>query len=48
MITSLKILEQIGGSESEEIIRYALKNCDVDIVRQAAKSLERIFVSQVK
>lgn len=45
MITSLKILEEIGGSESEEIIRYALQNCDKDIARQAAKSLERVIVS---
>jgi HEAT repeat protein len=40
MITSLKILEGIGGAASEEIIRHALNNSDPDIVRQAAKSLE--------
>jgi HEAT repeat protein len=43
MITSLKILEEIGGSESEVIIRYALKSGDQDIARQAAKSLERVI-----
>lgn len=40
MITSLKILEEIGGSEAEKIIRYALQSGDKDIVRQATKSLE--------
>lgn len=45
MITSLKILEEIGGSESEEIIRYALQSSDTDIARQAAKSLERVIVT---
>lgn len=45
MITSLKILEQSGGSESEEIIRYALQSSDQDIVRQAAKSLERVIAT---
>ncbi len=43
MITSLKILEEIGGSESENIIRYTLQNSDQDIARQAAKSLERVI-----
>lgn len=42
MITILKILEEIGGSESEEIIRYALRSSDPDIARQAAKSLDII------
>jgi len=41
MITSLKILEEIGGSEAESIIRYALQSGDPDIARQAAKSLDR-------
>ncbi len=45
MITILKVLEGIGGSESEEIIRSALQNSDPDIVRQAATSLERVIVS---
>ncbi len=43
MITSLKILEVIGGSESEEIIRHAVDSSDPDIARQAAKSLERVI-----
>lgn len=43
MITSLKILEEIGGSESEEIIRYAIGSGDPDIARQAAKSLECVI-----
>ena len=43
MITSLKILEEIGGPESEEIIRHALGSSDPDIARQAAKSLERVI-----
>lgn len=43
MITSLKILEEVGGSESEDIIRYALQSSDPDIARQAAKSLERVI-----
>jgi HEAT repeat protein len=42
LITCLQILEETGGSGSEEIIRNALQNNDRDIVRQAAKSLERI------
>lgn len=45
MITSLQILEEIGGSESESIIRYALQNRDQDIARQAAKSLGRVIVT---
>ena len=43
MITSLKILEEIGGPESEKIIRYAADSSDPDIARQAAKSLERVI-----
>ena len=43
MITSLKILEEIGGSESEQIIRYSVGSGDPDIARQAAKSLERVI-----
>ena len=43
MITSLKILEETGGSEAEAIIRHALQSSDQDIVRQAAKSLEHII-----
>ncbi len=46
MITSLKILEEIGGPEAEQIIRYALQNSDRDIARQAAKSLERVIVTK--
>ncbi|HEY5522067.1 MAG TPA: HEAT repeat domain-containing protein [Desulfuromonadaceae bacterium] len=46
MITCLQILEEIGGSESESIIRYALQNSDQDIARQAAKSLERVVVTK--
>lgn len=42
MITSLKILEEIGGAEAESIIRYALQSGDPDIARQATKSLECI------
>lgn len=45
MITILKILEEIGGPESEEIVRYALQSGDRDIARQAARSLERIIAS---
>jgi len=48
MITCLQILEDIGGSESEEIIRHALQNSDRDIARQAAKSLERVIVTNSK
>ena len=44
MITSLKILEEIGGGTSEEIIRHALTSSDPDIVRQAAKSLENLSI----
>jgi len=43
MITSLQILEEIGGTESERIIRYAVGSGDPDIARQAAKSLERVI-----
>ena len=43
MITSLKILEEIGGAEAEEIIRNAVYSGDPDIARQAAKSLERVI-----
>lgn len=43
MITCLKILEEIGGGESEEIIRHALNNSDPDITRQAAKSLDYLL-----
>jgi HEAT repeat protein len=43
MITCLKILEEIGGSEAEEIIRYTAGSGDPDIARQAAKSLERVI-----
>ncbi len=42
MITCLKVLEEIGGLDSEEIIRHALQSSNRDIVRQAAKSLEHI------
>jgi HEAT repeat protein len=42
MITCLKVLEEIGGSESEDIIRYSLQSSDRDIARQAARSLERV------
>lgn len=45
MIACVKILEEIGGPESEEIIRHAVQNCDPDISRQAAKSLERVIKS---
>ena len=48
MITCLQILEDIGGSESEEIIRHALQHSDRDIARQAAKSLERVIVTNSK
>ena len=46
MITSLKVLEEIGGHEAEQIIRYALQNSDEDIARQAAKSLEHVIVNK--
>lgn len=46
MITCLKILEQLGGTESEEIIRFAMQNSDMDIARQAAKSLERVIATK--
>jgi len=42
LITSLQILELVGGSGAEQIIRHALGNSDQDIVRQADRSLERI------
>ena len=45
MITCLKILEEIGGSESEQIIRNALQSSDKDIARQAAKSLEHVIAT---
>ena len=48
LITSLKILEKIAGFESEEIIRSALQSSDKDVARQAAKSLERIIVTNAK
>lgn len=44
MITCLQILEEIGGSVSEGIVRDALQNSDQNIARQAAKSLERLIV----
>lgn len=47
MITCLKILEEIGGSEAEEVIRFALLNDDKDIVRQASKSLDRLESSKL-
>ncbi|NTV48081.1 MAG: HEAT repeat domain-containing protein [Geobacteraceae bacterium] len=46
MITCLKILEEIGGPEAEEIFRYALQNSNHDIARQAAMSLERVIVAK--
>lgn len=45
MITCLKILEQSGGPEAEQIIRNALHHTDRDIARQAAMSLERVIAS---
>jgi HEAT repeat protein len=42
MITCLKILEELGGVDPENIIRNAVHNSDPDIVRQASISLERI------
>lgn len=48
MITSLTILEEIGGAEAEEIIRSVLRSSDPDIVRQADKSLERVIVTHSK
>lgn len=45
MITVLRILEDIGGPEAEEIIRYSLQNSDKDIARQADKSLERLIAN---
>ncbi|MDD2365016.1 MAG: HEAT repeat domain-containing protein [Desulfuromonadaceae bacterium] len=42
MITSLQILEEIGGETAEAIIRYAIQSEDLDIVRQATKSLDRL------
>lgn len=46
LITILQILEEIGVPEAEEIIRYALHSSDQDIVRQAARSLERVIVTK--
>jgi HEAT repeat protein len=43
MITCLKILEEIKGSEAESIIRSALTNSDQDVARQASRSLERFM-----
>lgn len=48
MITCLKIMEETGGPEAEEIIRCTLKSRDRDIARQAAKSLERIIAANSK
>ncbi|MDD2582313.1 MAG: HEAT repeat domain-containing protein [Desulfuromonadaceae bacterium] len=45
MITVIKVLENIGGPEAEDMIRYSLQNSDKDIARQAEKSLERIIVT---
>lgn len=45
MISCLKILQEIGGSESVDIIRHALQNSDKDIARQASKSLEHLLVN---
>ncbi|MDD2271519.1 MAG: HEAT repeat domain-containing protein [Desulfuromonadaceae bacterium] len=45
MITSLRILENLGGPEAEKIIRFALQNSDKDIARQADKSLERVIAN---
>lgn len=42
LITCLKILEEIDCPGAEEIVRNALNNPDMDISRQAAKSLEKI------
>jgi HEAT repeat protein len=46
MITSLQILGEIGGTESEQIIRYALQDGDQDVARQAAKSLEQLLATE--
>lgn len=46
LITSLQILEEIGGPESEKYIRCALLSGDRDIVRQAARSLERVLATK--
>ncbi|HXE97985.1 MAG TPA: HEAT repeat domain-containing protein [Dongiaceae bacterium] len=45
MITSLIILEEIGGLEAVEIIRHALDSNDSDIARQAATSLEHVIAT---
>lgn len=45
LITSLQILEDIGGPESEKIIRCSLQNSDKDVARQAARSLEHVLVT---
>jgi HEAT repeat protein len=45
MITCLKVLEEIGGPESKSIIQVALKSKDLDVARQAEKSLERLITA---
>ncbi|MDD2853610.1 MAG: HEAT repeat domain-containing protein [Desulfuromonadaceae bacterium] len=45
LITSLKILQEIGGPESENIIRRYLQNDDQDVARQAAASLKKCTTS---
>jgi len=45
MITCLRILEDIGGAEAEEIMRYSLKSSDKDIAMQADKSLGRLIAN---
>lgn len=46
MITILQVLEETGDPEAEEIIRHALQSSDLDIARQAVRSLERVIVTK--
>lgn len=45
VITIIKVLENIGGPEAEEMVRYSLQNSDKDIARQAEKSLAKIIAT---
>ena len=47
MITCLKILVEIGGIESEKIIRDATQSGDADIARQAVRSLELLVANNL-
>lgn len=46
MITALQLLESIGGTDAEQMIRSAMNNSDPDISRQAVRSLERVTATK--